>query len=181
MSPHFHIPTGALQHAALLAATKSTTTKPTTGSSSSLIFFVIIIIALVYFLLIRPQRTRARRAQQVQGSMEIGDEVMLTSGIIGRITWLEGDRARIEISPGTEIEVVKQALGRKVTAPVSDADIAVPADEDTTEHTEGDGNAVTLPYGQDGQSADSEKTSSSIDDLLAKKPVAGDGDDEEGT
>jgi preprotein translocase subunit YajC len=119
MTPHLLI-ASSLLHAGMLA-----TSKPkTTSSSSSIIFVFIVLAAGGYFLLIRPQRRRAQRMQQSQQSIQIGDEVILTSGIVGRVTWLEGDRARVEIAPNTEIEVLRAAIGRTVPAAVPDEDIA---------------------------------------------------------
>jgi preprotein translocase subunit YajC len=108
MSPHLLL--ASLSAHLVLAAGKSNS-KPS-GSASPLIF-IVIIAAIGYFLLIRPQRQKARRARQEQQAVEVGDEIMLTSGIIGRITSIEGDRARVEIAPGTEIDVVRAAISRK--------------------------------------------------------------------
>lgn len=119
MDPHLQIASFAL-HGALLAAAAKKSSSP----ASSLII-IVVLFAAAYFLLIRPQRNRARRAQQTQQTIEIGDEVMLTSGIIGRVRWLEGDRARIEISDGVEVEVLRAAIARQVPA-------TVPEDETTS-------------------------------------------------
>jgi preprotein translocase subunit YajC len=170
MSPHLRFATIGVHHASLLAASKASTTK-TTGSPFSLVF-IVIIIGAVYFLIMRPQRNRAKQARQLQASIELGDEVMLTSGIIGRVTWIEGDRARVEISPNTEIEVVRRALGQKVSAPI--ADVAVAADP-----AEESDDAVKLPYGQGSGQAD-DSSSASIDSLL-HSPSSSEQDDKEGT
>lgn len=169
MSPHLRIATlGPVHHAVLLAASKSST--KSSGSPFSSLILVLLIVAAAYFLLMRPQRNRARQARQVQASLEIGDEVMLTSGIIGRITWLEGDRARVEIAPNTEIEVVRRALGQKVVAPIPDVPVATERDDETTD-------GVKLPY---GEPAGEEEQSTSIDSLLTS-PNASEQDDKEGT
>ena len=59
------------------------TTSDSGGSGfASIIFFALIFVAM-YFLLLRPQRRRMKEAQLLQKSIEVGDEVLLTSGIIG--------------------------------------------------------------------------------------------------
>jgi preprotein translocase subunit YajC len=131
MSAHFHILTLTLH--GLLAATK--TTKPKTSILGFLP--IILIAAALYFLLIRPQRNRVKRQQQEQGGIEVGDEVMLTSGIIGRVVSMAGDRAKIEVAPDIEFEVMRQALGRKLAPPLDDDEIAV--DRPDHEGDEGDG------------------------------------------
>jgi hypothetical protein len=71
---------------------------------------------------------------QVTKQISVGDKVMLSSGIIGRVDGFVGDRARIEIAPGLVIEVVRQA----VTQRVDDAtDAEVDHDGDST-HDEND-------------------------------------------
>lgn len=123
MSPHIVLASLVL-HAALLAA--KTKAK---GSPFSLIL-IVLVIAAFYFLILRPGRQRSRRQQQTQQAVEIGDEVMLTSGIIGRIAWLEGDRARLVIADGVEIEVLRAAIARPVPA-------TVPTEDTVGEESEG--------------------------------------------
>ncbi len=147
MSPHV-LAASFLLHAGILAA-KASTTK---SSSSSLSFVIIIVLfAGAYFLLIRPQRQRARRTQQNQQAVQIGEQVMLTSGIIGRVTWLEGDRARIEIAPNTEVEVLRAAIGRTIPAPVSDEAIAPQEGEDESHFRDN-------PYVEPGENGTAEET-----------------------
>jgi len=40
--------------------------------------------------------------------------VMLSSGILGRVEGFVGDHARIEIAPGTVIEVLRAAVSRRI-------------------------------------------------------------------
>lgn len=167
MSPHLLL-ASAQFHDLVLATAKKTTT----SSGASTIIFILFIGAIAYFLLIRPQRRRARAAQQNQQTVQIGDEVMLTSGIIGRITWLEGDRARLEIAPGTEVEVVRAAIGRQLPPPVADEDITVRPDEDYSTGSDHP-DALHLPYGDGGEHTE-EPTSSSAEDLPAGSTDDGD-------
>lgn len=111
----------------VLAATK---TKSSSSSFSTLIFLVFI-VAIGYFLLIRPQRNRARKSQQQQQQIEIGDEVMLSSGIIGTVLGMEGDRATVEIADGVEIEVVRRALAQRLTQTAAE-----PMEEEAEEERE---------------------------------------------
>jgi preprotein translocase subunit YajC len=114
MSANFHS-LGLLVHGLApglsLLATTTTAAKKSTSSYSSLIIIIVIFGAL-YFLFIRPRSQRARAAQRQTQQANVGDEVMLTSGIIGRITEIEGDRASVEIAPDIEVEVVRRAIGQ---------------------------------------------------------------------
>ncbi len=134
MSPHLQL-VSLSTHTLLLAST-ATTTAPakSSGSSSTTLILLVLIFGVAYFLFLRPRSQRAKARQAEIRNSEIGDEVMLTSGIIGTITSIEGDRARIEIAPGTEIEVVRAAISQRVTPPLADSAIAADSDDDDDSH-----------------------------------------------
>lgn len=94
----------------LLAASDETASS---SSWSSLIIFLLIPVAM-YFLLIRPQRKRQRETAALQQSIEVGDEIMTTSGMYGFITGFEGDVAWLEIDDDVQIRVARAAIQRKV-------------------------------------------------------------------
>lgn len=76
--------------------------------------FALILVAF-YFLILRPQRTRARQAEQLQSRLAPGVEVMTTSGLLGTVTTIEDDTVHLEVAPGVTIRVVKAAVGRVVS------------------------------------------------------------------
>ncbi len=88
-------------------------TKKSSSGATTLIFFLLL-FAVGYMFLIRPQRQRRQRQVQAGKQISVGDKVMLTSGIIGRVEGFVGDRVRVEIAPGTVIEVVRQAVSQRV-------------------------------------------------------------------
>ena len=92
----------------------------------SLVIFMLIPVAM-YFLLIRPQRRRQREAVNLQQSVEVGDEVMTTSGLYGFVTGFEGDVAWLEIDDNVQIRIARQAIQRKVDTAKSET--AVPTDD----------------------------------------------------
>ena len=85
-------------------------------------FFVLAIVWLVlmagvfYLLLWRPQQRRMAATRSLQGHLEIGDDVMTTSGIFGKIVELGDDELRLEIAPGTVVRVARGAIGERLTA-----------------------------------------------------------------
>jgi preprotein translocase subunit YajC len=116
MSFHFDHSAGAY---ALLAATKTTT-----SNKGSLNFFIFLILIVgVYFFYLRPRRARmlARQAaaNPAAAPTEItaGDTVLTTSGIIGRVLSIDGDRASVEVAPDTVVEFHRTALGRRLDLP----------------------------------------------------------------
>ncbi|MGA2530803.1 MAG: preprotein translocase subunit YajC [Acidimicrobiales bacterium] len=102
----------------LFAATKKS------GSSATTLIFFVLLFGVGYMFLIRPQRRRRQAAVQTNKQISVGDKVMLSSGIYGRVDGFVGDHARIEIAPGTVIEVMRQAVSQRVEDPVAaDADM----------------------------------------------------------
>lgn len=94
----------------------------------TLVIFMLIPVAM-YFLLIRPQRRRQREAVSLQQSVEVGDEVMTTSGLYGFVTGFEGDVAWLEIDDNVQIRIARQAIQRKVDT--AKGETAVPTDDGT--------------------------------------------------
>lgn len=92
---------------------------------------LVAIVLLFWLLIIRPAQKRNRQLGQMQSSLNEGDRVMLSAGIVGTVDWLDDQQAGIEIAPGVTITVVRGAIGSVV--PESDAleptDELEPADE----------------------------------------------------
>ncbi|WP_281280214.1 preprotein translocase subunit YajC [Asticcacaulis tiandongensis] len=65
------------------------------------------IFALMYFLIIRPQQKRAKEHQTKIAGLKRNDTVVLSSGIIGKITRVEDAEVMVEIASGVNVRVVK--------------------------------------------------------------------------
>ncbi len=96
------------------------------GGPGGLLFFAIIPIAF-YFLLIRPQRNRAKQAGKIQQELQVGAEVMTTAGLYARIAQVDDDTVLLEVAPGVTNRYVRAAVARVVT-PVPEPEPAEPAD-----------------------------------------------------
>lgn len=86
-------------------------------------FLILLGIALLFWLaMIRPQQRRQQAMGRMQRELTVGDEVMLTSGIIGVLHSLDEETVQIEVSEGVTLRVVRAAVGQ-VRTPVSRDDI----------------------------------------------------------
>ncbi len=78
-----------------------------------------------YFFLIRPQQLRAKKHQEEVAAVKRGDTVVLSSGILGRVTSVSDTEVSVEIAPKTEVKVVKSMISdiraRGTPAPANDA------------------------------------------------------------
>lgn len=82
------------------------------GSQTASLLLLILPLLLIGFMLYSA-RKRQRTLAEFSASLELGDEVFTTSGILGRITELDADRVRLEVAPGTVLTVDRRAIGMK--------------------------------------------------------------------
>jgi len=69
---------------------------------------------LLWLLLVRPQARRQRELAHMQSTLEVGDEVMLTSGVFGVLRATDESEAHVEIADGVIIRVARGAIGSVV-------------------------------------------------------------------
>ena len=65
---------------------------------------------LFYFLMIRPQQKRMKAHQALISGVKRGDEVVLSNGMVGKVTRVEDAEAMVEISQGVNVRVVKAMI-----------------------------------------------------------------------
>lgn len=68
------------------------------------------LFAFMYFLIIRPQRKRQKEHQSLLGSLNKGDEIVLSSGMLGKINKLEGDYVVVQVADNVELKFQKIAV-----------------------------------------------------------------------
>ncbi len=100
------------------------------GSGALLQLLILLLIPFaMYFFLIRPQRKRMREQQELQRSIEVGDEVITTSGIYGTITGESGEgRFWLEIDDDVQIQIARAAVSGRVAPDDAGDDEAADAD-----------------------------------------------------
>ena len=76
---------------------------------------IIGIAALFWLLIIRPQSKRQRAVRQMQSALQVGQEVMLTSGMFGTIERINDDNLDIRIADGVTVKVAKGAVANVVS------------------------------------------------------------------
>ncbi len=82
------------------------------GNYSSLIFLVLM-FAVFYFLLIRPQQKKQKEHQEMLSALKVGDRVLTTGGILGKITGFSDHYAVLEIQEKVRIKVLRSSLSGK--------------------------------------------------------------------
>ncbi|MBC8390210.1 MAG: preprotein translocase subunit YajC [Actinobacteria bacterium] len=84
------------------------------SSYGTWIWLAILAVAF-YFLLIRPQRQRTKKAQELSSSLQRGDEVVTVGGFHGRIKDIRDDSIIITIASGVDVKINKSSVSKKVS------------------------------------------------------------------
>jgi preprotein translocase subunit YajC len=87
---------------------------------TTLILIALMVVAF-YFLIMRPQKKRQQAIQKTMNELQPGTRVMLGSGVFGTLVSVGIKQVVLEVSPGVEMTVLKQAIARTVA----------PGDEDS--------------------------------------------------
>ena len=86
---------------------------PTDGGLMAMLiqFAPIIIIGVMgYLLLVRPQMKQAKAHQAMVSGLKRNDTVVLSNGMVGKVTRVENDEAMVEIAQGVNVRVIKAMI-----------------------------------------------------------------------
>lgn len=85
--------------------------------------YVVFFIAIFYLLIIKPQKKKDKQLKDMQAAIQIGDEIMTSSGFFGTVVDLKDDVATVEFgtNKGVRIPVKKTEIyGTKSSAKDTD-------------------------------------------------------------
>ena len=82
------------------------------GNAGSLLILLLPLLLLA--VLVLSQRRRARTMEEFQASVSVGDEVVTTSGLYGRVVGSDGTVVRLEIASGVVVRLDRRAIGLRV-------------------------------------------------------------------
>lgn len=88
-----------------------------TGSNSMLSTLVpmVLIMVVFYFFMIRPQMRKAKEHKKLVEELKVGDKVITTAGIHGKIVGTNETTFLIEVEGGTKIRFDKSAISLDAT------------------------------------------------------------------
>jgi len=90
-------------------ALAQTTTTPTTQAGSALpsILMLVGFVVIFYLLLWRPQAKRNKEHRMLIENLSVGDEVLTSGGIFGKISSLTDDFITLEIADKVQVKLQK--------------------------------------------------------------------------
>ena len=80
------------------------------GGQWSGIFMMVAIVAIFYFFMIRPQQKKQKEIKKMREAMKVGDKVVTSGGIYGKIKDVSDSTFTIEIAENVRIKVDKASV-----------------------------------------------------------------------
>ena len=74
------------------------------------LIFLAALIAVMWFVLIRPQRQRQAAHRALIAELAPDDEVVTAGGMFGTVRSIADAHVLLEIAPGTQVRVAKEAV-----------------------------------------------------------------------
>jgi preprotein translocase subunit YajC len=72
---------------------------------------LVLIFVVFYFLLIRPQAKRAKEHKAMVAALAVGDEVVTSGGMLGKITETGEQFLTVEVAEGVRVKVQRHTVG----------------------------------------------------------------------
>lgn len=79
---------------------------------SGLLIPMLLMVVIFYFLLIRPQQTRAKEHREMVDKVRRGDTVITSGGFIAKVTRVpdNSDEVEVELAEGMKVRVLRSTL-----------------------------------------------------------------------
>jgi preprotein translocase subunit YajC len=83
------------------------------GGLMGMMLPLVLMFVVFYFFLIRPQQKKQREVQEMLNQLKNGDQVLTTSGILGRITGLTDQWVVLELQEKVRIKILRSHIAGK--------------------------------------------------------------------
>lgn len=80
------------------------------GGGYSFIIMMVAIFAIMYFFMIRPQNKKQKEITRFRNSLQVGQDVITSGGIYGKVKNIQDDKISLEIAAGVKIEIDRSSV-----------------------------------------------------------------------
>lgn len=83
------------------------------GSGNMLVSLLpfVLIFAIMYFLIIRPQRQRMKKHEEMISAVRRGDTIVTAGGMIGKVIKVLDDKeVQVELAEGVRVRIVRSMI-----------------------------------------------------------------------
>jgi len=83
-------------------------------------FPIVLMFGVVYFLMIRPQQKKMKEQQEMIKALKHGDEIVTSSGMLGKITGVAEKVVTVEVADGVRVKMLKSQVAQVVKGQIQD-------------------------------------------------------------
>lgn len=83
---------------------------------------LILMFIVIYFFFLRPQSQKAKAQEKFSDDIQKGQDIVTTSGILGKITKIEEGIVTIQLDAKSYMRVTKNAISKELTEVVYNND-----------------------------------------------------------
>ncbi len=80
------------------------------GDLLTMLPMMLVLFGAMYFFMIRPQQNRAKQHKAMITALKRNDTVILSSGLVGKVTRVEDTEIMVEIATGVNVRVIKSMI-----------------------------------------------------------------------
>ena len=92
------------------------------GNSGSMIFILLAFFVLMWLFMIRPEKKKQKKVEEMRKALSVGDEVVTIGGIMGTVVHVTEDNITIESGEDrVRIQLKKWAISSNVRAEAAEA------------------------------------------------------------
>jgi preprotein translocase subunit YajC len=81
---------------------------------------LLLMFGVIYLLMIRPQQKKMKEQQSMIGALKHGDEIVTTSGILGKITGITDKVVTLEVADNVRVKMLKSQVAQVIKGQVKD-------------------------------------------------------------
>ncbi len=75
---------------------------------------LIVLFAIFYFLIIRPQQKQAKQHKEMLASLQKGDKVITSGGLICEVIKTEEDFIKAKLNEDTIVKISREFISKKI-------------------------------------------------------------------
>ena len=98
------------------AATAAPAGQQQAGGGMGMLVPMLLILAIFYFMMIRPQQRKEKERRKMIEELRAGAKIVFAGGLMGTIQEATEKTFKVEIAPGTVIEIARSSVSGIVPA-----------------------------------------------------------------
>lgn len=80
----------------------------------------LLMFGVLYFLVLRPQQKKMKEQQEMISSLKRGDEIVTSSGILGKVTGIADKVVTVEVADDVRVKMLKSQVSQVVKGQIKD-------------------------------------------------------------